>query len=249
MKTVADLAADYRPGHDFNEGGIADTAGDGEWLYLSSSAANPSEAGAMTAALAYGSVGDAGNQGYGGGQNGYNLAAISDEYVFADGGGNGDIQGSTGYHELALHPAGTVDDGGPFEGEAAMPYVVARWTAGASSAGLANINGSIRNYILNNDSVDFHIYVDGDLQFTAAGLDTYLVETYFDFDTELAEGSTVDFVLGNNGTGNLYGDESWLRATILALDAQPIPEPSSVVLTALLCAILFGSRRQRRGSP
>ena len=42
-----------------------------------------------------------------------------------------------------------------------MPFAVARWVAGASSEGLANINGSVRNFVDTSDSVDFYIYVDG----------------------------------------------------------------------------------------
>ncbi|MBN2022775.1 MAG: DUF2961 domain-containing protein [Pirellulales bacterium] len=220
MRAAADLGVDFRPGHDFATGGIPDTAGDGQWVYLSSSNANPSDPAAQTAAMTFGDVGNAGHQGYGGGENGHNLGAISNEYLFVDGGNNGGVQGSPGYHELALHPAGMVWSGA-FEGDPDRPFVVARWIAGESSQGLANVNGSVRNFIDNSDSVDFYIFVDGLLEFSAEGIITTLPETYFDFDVTLHLGSTVDFVLGNGGVGNLFGDESFLRATILVLESPP----------------------------
>ncbi|HBO43337.1 MAG TPA: hypothetical protein DD670_05270, partial [Planctomycetaceae bacterium] len=223
MRVAADLGADYQTGHDFSGGGIADTAGDGQWVYLSSSAANPSAPAAQTAPLAYGVVGGASNYGYGGGQNGHNLAAISDQYLFADASGNIGVQGQPGYHELAMHPGGMVWSGG-FEGDADMPYAVARWIAGASSTGLANVNGSVRNFINTNDSVDFHIFVDGTLKFFSEGIIGTMPEAYFDFDVIIDEGSVIDFVLGNGGFGNLFGDETWLRAIILVLETS-MPEP------------------------
>jgi len=233
--TAADLAADFRAGSQDGDAaeGLADTAGDGQWQYLSSDSANPQGAGAQTSLLTWGSVGNAGNMGYGGGQHGFNLAAISDEFLFVDGGDNIGIQGSPGYHELALHPAG---DG--FNGDADEPFIVARWIAGASSAGLANISGSIRNLVDNSDSIDFTIYVDGLLAFDAAAAGTTLAETYFDFDVTLAEGSIVDFVVGNNGAGNLFGDESMLRAIIA------VPEPSTLVLA--LSGMALYCRRTKR---
>jgi hypothetical protein len=213
LHVAADLGADYRAGLDLAGGGIPDRAGDGQWLYLSSSNPNPSLSSAQTALLTFGPVGNADHQGYGGGQNGHNLAAISDEFLFADGDMNHGIQGKPGYHELALHPAGHVASGS-FAGDAERPFSVARWIAGPSSAGLANITGSIRNFIGTGDGVDFLIYVDGQLRFTAFGSGTTLPERSFDFDAMLTEGSIVDFVLGNNDQGNLFGDEALLRAMI-----------------------------------
>jgi hypothetical protein len=213
LHVAADLGADYRAGLDLAGGGIPDRAGDGQWLYLSSSNPNPSLPSAQTSLLTFGPVGNAGHEGYGGGQNGHNLAAISDQFLFADGDLNQGIQGKPGYHELALHPAGYVASGS-FAGDAQRPFSVARWIAGPSSAGLANITGSIRNFIGTGDGVDFLIYVDGQLRFTAFGNGTTLPERSFDFDVTLTEGSIVDFVLGNNDQGNLFGDESLLRAMI-----------------------------------
>jgi hypothetical protein len=215
MLVAADLQADYKASHDFATGGIADTAGDGRWEYMASDNVNPSAAGAKTALLSYGDVGDASNKGYGGAQNGGgNLGAISDKYVFTTGSANIPVQGAPGYHELALHPGGKVS-GGDLNGNAARPYVVARWIAGASSAGPSNISGAVRNLVNGGDSVDFHIYVDGVEKFSAVAEGGTLPEKYFDFDVTLAAGSKVDFVLGNHGAGDLSTDESWLRASIL----------------------------------
>ncbi|MCC6494025.1 MAG: DUF2961 domain-containing protein [Pirellulales bacterium] len=212
LKVAADLGADYRAGIDLRVGSVPDTAGDGSWQYLSSSLANPSAEGAATTALLFGGVGNAGHEGYGGAQNRHNLAAISDEFLFADGDVNQGVQGGPGYHELALHPAGNA--GGGFAGQAAQPYVVARWTAGESAAGLANVAGSIRNFIAAGDSVDFHVFVDGVEKFTALGQGSGLPESPFDFDVALSAGSIVDFVLGNGPASDLFGDESLLRAAI-----------------------------------
>jgi hypothetical protein len=173
--------------------------------------------------LIYGRVGDAGNDGYGGGQNKLNLAAISNKFISVAGSNNIGVQGGPGYHELALHPAGTESDmQNPFYGSATMPFVVARWTAGASSVGLANINGSIRNLIGGHDSVDFYIYVNGKLKFSVAGNGATLPEAYFDIDVQIPKGSVIDFVLGNKGGGNFYGDESLLRANILVEDTRAV---------------------------
>jgi hypothetical protein len=107
------------------------------------------------------------------------------------------------HHELALHP-----------GAAKRPYVVARWTAGKSSAGLANISGAVRNLLRGGDGVDFHIYVNGKETFFAVTEGPTLPEKYFDFDVTLAAGSKVDFVLGNHEAVLPVADESWLRAII-----------------------------------
>lgn len=246
MRVAADLAGDYKAGHDFTTGRLTDTAGDGHWTYLSSSKANASSSDAEVTTLSCGTVGNAGNQGYGGGQNGHNLATISDEYIFVDGGDNIGVQGGPGYHELAIHPAGNGAD--LFAGNAEQPYAVARWTAGASSAGTANISGSVRNLINGGNGIDFYIYVNGVLGFSAAAHGATLPETYFDFDVTLRKGSVIDFVVGNNGNGNLGGDESLLRATILILDsATTVPEPCACVLSmqTLIGSAVFAWRRKQ----
>jgi hypothetical protein len=199
LRTAADLQADYRAEHDLATGGLADTAGDGRWQYMTSDKVNPSAIHAKTAILKYGNVGDAGNKGYAGAD----ANAVSDKFVFKSGGQNIPVQGTPGYHELALHPGG-----------AKPPYTVARWTAGKSSAGLANISGTVRNLVNGGDSVDFHVYVDGTQVFSVVAEGPTLPEKHFDLDVTLKAGSKVDFVLGNHGGGNSDADESWLRAII-----------------------------------
>lgn len=204
---AANLAVDFASGSSgqtAQQVGIADTAGDGAWHYLSSDQANPSTGGATLQDLTWGSVGNAGNNGYGGGQDGTNLAAISNQFITSDGSTNIGTNGAPRHHEMAVSPAG-----------ATQPYLVARWIAGASSTGLINVHGSIRNFINSGDSVDFAIYVNGVQKFTANGSGATLDETYFDFDSNIAEGQTVDFVLGNGSGSDLTGDESILRAIIL----------------------------------
>lgn len=222
LRVAADLGADYRAALDLGAGGVPDQAGDGQWLYMSTSMANPLAPGAESTLLTFGGVGNAGNSGYGGSANGHNLAAIADKFLFQDGDVNQGIQGEPGYHELALHPAGTVV-GGPWDGQPDEPYVAARWIAGASSTGLANITGSIRNFVTAGDGVDFHIFVDGVEKFTAISSGSTLPEAHFDFDVTLTEGSTVDFVLGNGAGNDLFGDESLLNAMIYTDYAEFLP--------------------------
>ena len=209
LNTVADLAGDFQTANNGETAeGIADATGAGQWGYYKSNNPNPSAIGADLQALVWGDVGNAGNQGYGGGESGdWNVAAISDEFLFVDGGDNIGIQGGPGYQELALHPGGAATD---FE------YVVARWTAGIAVDGLVNIAGSIRNLVNNSDSVEFFVYVDGVLEFSVDAAGTTLDETYFDFDSTISPGQSVDFVVGNGGADNPFGDESILKAIISA---------------------------------
>lgn len=219
---AADLAEDFvaaSNGQTAQQAGVVDTAGDGEWRYLSSDVANPSSGGANLQDLTWGAVGNNGNNGYGGGQDGANLVAISNQFITTDGSTNTGINGNPGYHELAIAPAG-----------ATQSYAVARWVAGASSTGLININGSIRNFINGGDSVDFAIYVNGVQEFSVSGSSATLDESYFDFDATIAEGQTVDFVLGNGSGSDLTGDESLLRAVILNA-AEPLPVAGEPVLS------------------
>ncbi len=93
MRTAADLAVDYRIGPRLRQGGIPDTAGDGRWVYLSSSDADSCPPLGPNLALVYGDVGG-GATGLRRRQNGHNLAAISDRYLFVDGDDNVGVQGS-----------------------------------------------------------------------------------------------------------------------------------------------------------
>jgi hypothetical protein len=214
---AADLAVNFESGsagQTAQQVGITDTAGDGQWFYLASDQAAPT--GATTQDLTWGRVGDAGNDGFGGGQDGANLAAISNGFLFTTGSRNIGIDGSPGYHELAVAPSGS-------------SHAMMRWQAGPSSAGLININGSVRNFIGGGDSIDFAIYVNGVLKFSANGSGATLDETFFDFDATIATGQFVDFVIGNGGSGNFSGDEALLRAIILTRD-EPL-QPGQPVLS------------------
>ena len=73
----------------------------------------------------------------------------------------------------------------------------------------------MRNLISGGDSIDFHIFVNGQEKFSITADGPKMPESPFDFDTTIAAGETVDFVLGNNGSGNPLADESLLRAVIL----------------------------------
>ncbi len=215
LNTVADLASDFQAASNGTLAeSIPDTTGTGQWDYFKSDNADPSAIGVDLQTLAWGDVGNAGNQGYGGGEEGsWNVAAISDQFIFTDGSDNIGIQGEPGYQELALHPGGQNTE---------YDYLVARWTAGDAVDGLVNIAGSIRNFINNSDSVEFFIYVDGVLEFSVDALGTTLDETYFDFDSTVSSGHTVEFVLGNGGADNVFGDESILKAVISANYLAPV---------------------------
>ncbi len=253
MQVAAELATDFKRHTQGISNGdqaaaITDSAGDGSWAFFTANAASsPTD----TQVLTWGDVGNAGNQGFGGGENAdgnnnLNLGAISDRYIFSDGGDNIGVQGRPGYRELALHPAG---DGAFGNTGILRDFLVARWEAGASSEGLININGSIRNLVDNSgDSIEFYIFVDGVQFFSVNASGTTLEETYFDFDATVLEGQHVDFVLGDRG--NNIADEAILRATILALgdttnNVTPVPEPGSLGLLGL-GGLLACTRRRRR---
>ena len=201
MRTAADLAVDYQSGHDFTGGGLPDTAGDGQWVYLSSSDANPSATRAQTAPLVYGDVGGAGHQGYGGGENGHNLAAISDQYLFADGDVNIGVQGEPGYHELALHPAGMVWSGG-FEGDADMPFAVARLDRRRDVRGLGQRERLGAQFRQQQRQRRFPHLRRWRARVLRRG-DHYgtMPEAYFDFDVKLDEGSVVRLRPGQRRSG------------------------------------------------
>ncbi len=210
LRIVADLAGDLSETDNF------DTAGDGSWSYYASDQSNPSAPEAKLAPLEWGPVGELVSNGFGGGQNGSaNLPAISTGSLFETGRDqNLGIHGDPGNYEIAVHAGG--DDFN--DSDADQPYLVARWKAGPSSTGMINISGSVRNFVAGNDSVDFYIYVDGQLAFEAHGSsdDGKLPETYFELDKKLQVGEYVDFVVGNGGDGNLFDDETILKALIRA---------------------------------
>jgi hypothetical protein len=212
LEVAADLGVDFVRSTPGSAGGFADSSGDGFWQLLSSSASNPSASGAVLTALTFGSVGDAGNVGYGGRDSGpLKYPAIADSYITTSGAANIGIRNEErpGYHEIAFHPSDQSD----------REFAVARWVASERVAGLVNVNGAIRNLIEAGDSIDFAIYVNGALQFSAEGEtggSALLPETNFDFDVAVAAGDTIDFVVGNGGNNSLLGDESLLRAVILA---------------------------------
>ncbi len=211
LRVVADLAKDFKQAGSE----VADSPDDGRWSYFASDQANPNDENARLLPLTWGVVGNLGNTGYGGGQNGSaNLPAVSTHSLFQTGQQqNLGIHGSPGYHELAVHPGGN-DFGGR---DADHPYFVARWTVGTSSTGMINISGAVRNLVEKNDSVDFYIYVGGQLAYQTHGSrdgDGKLPETFFEFDTTAEAGQHVDFVLGNGGNGNLFDDETLLKALI-----------------------------------
>jgi hypothetical protein len=202
MSVAADLAIDYSSASDRRtvaDVGLTDTAGDGRWLFLSSDNADPGASAARVSNLAWGNVGDRGARGFLGAEGGGRIPpALSDGR-------------EPGYHELEVHPG---------SGDAACPYVIARWVAGDASSGLINISGSVRNLVEVGDGVSFVVYVDGERAFEG-GADAgrrSLGETYFDFDRTVEAGQFVDLVVGNGGHGDAEGDESAVRFVIRSLN-------------------------------
>ena len=194
-------------------------SGSGQWKFIGSNQIVLDTASGQGTAwddLARTTVGTTGNTGLGiSGAGSFGLPAIGKAAIFTDGAfvRNGDI---------SLHPGGNLG-----ETVTKYTYATARWTADASSAGLININGSIRNLVPNGDSVDFHILVNGIEWYSVAGAAStgILPESFFDLETTIQAGSTVDFVLGNH-SGTIAADESVLRATISVLDG--IGQPATL---------------------
>lgn len=185
--------------------------GNGQWKFIGSNQIvlnTASGQGSTWDDLAKMTVGNAGNSGLGNsGASGFNLPAIGKAAIFGDG-------VFVRNDEISLHPGG--DLGGT---QTKFSYATARWTADARSAGLININGSIRNLVPNGDSVDFHLLINGIERYSLAGAATsgILPESFFDLETTVQAGDTVDFVLGNH-SGSIAADESVLRATISVPD-------------------------------
>ena len=215
LSVAADLAADYRSALDrgtAEDTGIADTTGDGRWLFLSADRVDLDASETQLSSLTWGPIGDRQARGYRAEEGGGEISpALSAAFIFNSGRDNDPVDRSEpGYHELQLQPG---------SGDATRPYVVARWVAGESSSGLINVSGVIRNLVAKGDGPAFSISVNGELAFQASASPSghgTLEETFFDFDTVVEAGQFVDFVLGNGGGGDAVGDESALRAIVRA---------------------------------
>jgi hypothetical protein len=215
LSVAADLALDYRSAVDRGtavDTGIADTAGDGRWLFLSADRVDLNASETRLSSLTWGPVGDRHARGYRAEEGGGSIPpAVSAAFIFDSGRDNDPVDRSEpGYHELQLQPG---------SGDAAQPHVIARWVVGASSRGLINVSGVIRNLVAKGDGPAFSISVNGEPAFQASARPSgrgTLEETFFDFDTVVEAGQFVDFILGNGGRGDAVGDESALRAIIRA---------------------------------
>ena len=218
---LANAAADYR-----TSGTITDTFGTGTWTYFASTTANPSS-GTLTA-LTFGSVGNAGNSGYGYAPlGGFRVPAISNGKLFSDG------VTPTANVELAWHP-----------GPSSPVYTVMRWTAGAGEGGLVQISGYLTRTGEPNGDVDFRIFVDGVLAHGTINLSGTGTSNTFSLNYTVSAGQTVEFVLGNGVSGGYGGDESRLSASISA-----VPEPStSTLIAGLVIGGLFAFRTYRQRS-
>ena len=198
---VATLGADFRP-----------TTPRPGWAYLQSTTAN----GGTETALNYGgTVGNAGNIGYGGGANTFNLGAVLGTNtganafkMFADGQFNAGVPGT----DLLVHPGDPVQIGG-----GGKPFVILRYTlraADVANGNLAIITGSFRELIPGGDSVEGFVFRNStELFHVVAASDTLPQATgTFNVQSLVAAGDTISFVVGIK-TG-LGGDETAVRGII-----------------------------------
>jgi hypothetical protein len=200
---LADLRADYDahtpvPGEP-SLGLIVDTHGHGEWNFFDSATANPTDADADLTPLSYSNTQP-------------HAVVAADSYVDPDQGPyflagikNGQLilganEGFPNADEVGVHP-----------GQSGRTYMVTRWTAGEGEDGEINVSGAARELGVVCNGITFAIYADGDLAFDGGAL-TGPSAVDFDFDANVTVGSSIDFVVGNNG--NFACDHSALSVAI-----------------------------------
>jgi len=206
----ADAAADFQ-----------ETTPKTGWQYLQSTAAT---GGTETALTWGGTVGNAGNVGYGGGANTFNLAAVlgtasgPDSFkMFVDGQYNA---GELGVDVLVHAGDPVLLDG------SGSPFVILRYTVDPIDVedfgAQARIVGSFRELIPVGDSVEVSVFQNGNPLFSATGTGSTLPQSNgtFSLVTTVAGLDTLSFVVGIRG--DLSGDETALRASI-ALGTATVP--------------------------
>ncbi len=227
---LADLRRDYdTPSTAFvagqtAAGRIPDTFGTGSWNFFGRSTAAP---GGSETALVYSttvnSVRDADAFVLAGVY--LDLPAVSNSQLIL---GNG--EGDPAADELALHP------GNP--GFTAQHFLLIRWTAGMGEAGIINFTGAARDLGVMGDGITFSIYNSTGSQLFNTTTTSGGTPIEFDFDSTVAAGQSVDFVIGANG--NFNADHSAIKISINSI----VPEPGSITL-GLAAAALFIGRRKR----
>jgi hypothetical protein len=169
-------------------------------------------------------VGNAGNVGYGGGANTYNLAAVlgtasgpNGFKIFNDGNLNAGEPGV----DVLVHPGDPVLLGG-----GGRPFVILRYTVDPIDVedfgAQARIVGSVRELIPSGDSVEVSVFQNGNPLFSATGMGSTLPQSNgtFSIATTVAGLDTISFVVGIRG--DLGGDETAIRASI-ALSTATVP--------------------------
>ena len=176
----------------------------GQWTFMGSNQVlvnTSSGQGTAWNYLAAMTVGNTGSSGLGSsGNGGYNFPAV----------GNAPLLGTGTFvrnDDVPMYPGGTINGG-----SSAYAYAVDRWTD-LSTSGTVDINGSIRNLQANSSGVEFFVLVNGVLKYSVSGAGE-LPQSFFDVQTAVQAGSTVDFVLGAANRAALTGDESDIDATI-----------------------------------
>ena len=225
--TLADLRGDFQlapDGQTSSDLGIVDTVGDGAWNYYSSSQKYIDTPGAEAILMVAGIAGNDANS-YGGGLW-ENAPAISSQRLWNKNEWHSNVQPDA--DEVSMFPMALK-----------RPYAIARWRAGANSAGLVRVSGSFRN-MFEWPTADFTVLHNGVVKGYLSPAQAKKTEAWgdgnartpFSFDAQITAGDTIDFVMGywdvaSNGWLNNGTDEGYASAKIetlpgtIAILAQP----------------------------
>jgi hypothetical protein len=226
---IADLRANYDAGSPLFVDGqtavgkIPDSLGLGSWTFFSRYTSSPGGESPLVYTTAANGVRNANAFVSPGGV--LDLAGLSNSQLIAGAG-----EGSPSANELAVHPGFTGDN---------YQYLVMRWTSGSDYTTPVTVDGALRDMGVVGDGVSLSIQ---DFLGTSlfSGNTSGNLPLSFHFDTAVATGNYLDFVIGAGPT--FSGDQSAIFAT---MDANPAvaPEPSSLLLAG--CASLWPALRLR----
>jgi hypothetical protein len=141
---------------------------------------------------------------------------------------------------LDIHPGGTFipPTYGPSQ------FVVVRWTA--PSAGTYMITGLFTGIDVTPTTSDVYVLMNSTNSLFTGNINSYSVPLNFSPTVALAGGDTIDFVAGVGSDGNFLSDNVGFNAKISAV-ANPVPEPTSLVLFGSSLVSLFIRPRKNGG--